>query len=297
MLVFILRIVVLIILFSCLIYCIVFWIKKDQEKFNISIPAMTLLVAIISSITSTFFYTDFSDLAPFYSSDDVYINSIIYAYPEPFFTIRYTLDGSSPAKNGVLYDNGIIVSKENVINNKLTISYQIGLGDMFYFSKIYNQKYTVSDAVQLSPKSVSEYKTKNGNDQNVIVFGKCIIDDLKNGDSIIDGNEDTTEKFDKSINHTHIIKYSKPNNIPFSKLYIRQQGITQMKINIDNKYPYFCNFDNIDDAESNTLFEVDFNEKIPIQSFIKIEVSSSKSNYSVSDIWFDYYLKYDNNES
>jgi len=28
--------------------------------------------------------------------------------------------------------------------------------DLSYFSKIYNQKYTVSDAVQLYPKSVSE---------------------------------------------------------------------------------------------------------------------------------------------
>ena len=236
-LIHILYIVVFMILFSCLIYCIVFWIKKDLKKFKISIPAMTLIVTIIS-----LFFTDFSDLVPFYSSDDVFLNSTIYAYPESFFTIRYTLDGSSPAKNGVLYDDGIIVRKENVINDKLTISYQIGMGDIFYFSKIYNQKYTVSDAVQLYPKSVSEYKTKNGNDQNVIVFGKCIIDDLKNGDRIIDGNEDTIEKFDKSLNHTHIIKYAKPNHIPFTKLYIRQRGITQMKINIDNKYSYFFDF-------------------------------------------------------
>ena len=183
-----------------------------------------------------------------------------------------------------------------MINDKLTISYQIGMGDIFYFSKIYNQKYTVSDAVQLYPKSVSEYKTKNGNDQNVIVFGKCIIDDLKNGDRIIDGNEDTIEKFDTSLNHTHIIKYAKPNHIPFTKLYIRQRGITQMKINIDNKYSYFCEFENVADVENCNLFEVDFNEKISIRSFIRIEVSSSKSDYSVSDIWFDYYLKYDNDE-
>lgn len=284
----------------CLFYCIYILLKKDWEKNNMAIPIISLIVAILAFIFMVGTSIDFSDLVTLDNSKYVFLNSTVYAYSNPFVTIRYTLDGSSPYKNGILYtDEGIHIKKEDVKDDSFVVSYQIGISNLLYFSKVYTKEYTVSSAVELYPKIISDsdYIIMEGAkdiDSKVIIFHNSTIDENESGECIIDGDSSTKKEFTPSINHSHTIVFSEPNNTDFSKLYICQQGIRQIKITIDDTYNYFCKFDPNANINSCNLFEIDFAEDIPIQSTIKLEVYSSENYYSINDIWFDYYITANN---
>lgn len=287
---FILSAISVISMFIGLLYCIVLAFKNKRKKLKMTVPIVTLLFGIISFVIPIYNSMDFSDAIRFDSNKTVSLNSNIYAYPDYPLTIRYTLDGTAPSKNSRLYtDEGIKVKKEDIQDDSLIIYYQIGIGESFYFSKVYTQEYKVSTAIELHPKSLSKPpEEKLAAIDERLVFYQLTIDGQKGSTEIIDGDILTKQEFQPSLTRYHTITFSKPNKNDFSKIYLYQQGITKLDIIIDDKYNYFCKFDS--DSEKSHLFEIDFMENIPVQSSIKFEVYSSQNDYSISDIWFDYYF-------
>ncbi len=287
----ILLLTAIILMIGSLFYSVIIALTGNKKKFKMSFHIISLLISTISVVIPTYSSMDFSDLVNFDLVKTVSVNSIISAYPDSPFTVRYTLDGTPPSKNSRLYtDDGITVRKEDIEENVFTIYYQIGIGDLFYFPKVYTREYKVNSAIELYPQKLSTPPKEELVDiDKRLVFGKLTIDDKKGSTDIIDGDISTKQEFKPSINYRHTITFSESNKKDFSRIYLYQNGINKIDITIDNKHEYFCKFNYSDDKKSG-LFEVDFIDNIPVNSNITFNIYSSQDHYSISDIWFDYYI-------
>ena len=291
MLFFCLTLTTIVIVIFLFFYCIHLMLTEKRKKYKIFIPIIALLISGIDLIISIYGYTDFSDIAKLERGKTTHINSIIHANPDFPFTIRYNFDGQYPDKNGFLYtSDGITVHKEDSQDNIFTIYYQIGISDGFYFPKIYIQEYQVKPGIELYPNRLDEPPEEKWieNDQK-LVFSKLTINNKNGSSDIIDGNINTKLDFEHSILNHQTIVFSQSNKNHFSKIYIYQKGISSMDISIDDKHKYFCQFDQ-EDTKTSGLFEIYFLENISVNSNITFELYSSYDNYSISDIWFDYYI-------
>ena len=255
---------------------------------------MSIVIFVISFISANLLPFDYSNIVTFENTKYVFINSIVHAHCEPLFTIRYTLDGSHPSENGILYtEDGINVQKENVEEDCFTVTYQIGIGELYYFPKTYVKEYKVAPRIKLYPELKSNYPIKIASEDTnneMIIFHKVSVDGNDINKKIVDGDINTKQAFDPSKISFHTIEFSEPNSISFSKMYLSQSGIDQINITVDDTHRYICDFDSVANINGCNTYEIDFTEKVSIKSNLKIEVSSSNNHYSVNDIWFDYYL-------
>ena len=290
---FFLLMTAIILMIASLLYSIIIAITGNKKKSKISLRIISQIVTIISVIIPTYSSMDFSEMVTFDFNKNVYINTIISANAESPFTIKYTLDGTHPAKKGQIYNGeGITVKEEYTEDNTFTIYYQIGIKNLFYFSKVYTKEYNVNPAIELHPERIYNPRQQELPDiDSRLIFDKLTIDD-KNGsfDDVIDGDISTKHDFKRSINNHHTIIFSESNKKDFSKIYLYQDSISRIDMTIDNKKFYCCKFDYSGYKKTYGLFEIDFVDSIPVNSSIKFDIYSDKDNYSVSDIWFDYYI-------
>ena len=274
-----------------LLYCIFLALGGKKKNAKMLLPIFAFIIGLIESSISIYSSMDFSDIAQFDFSKTTSVNSIIHAYPTSPFTIRYTLDGTLPSKNGLLYtQNGITVRKEDTQDDSFVIYYQIGINDSFYFSKVYTQEYQVGSMIKLYSKKLSSPPEEKWVDiDEKLVFSKLTVDNKKGSFDLIDGNVNTKQKFQHSIIKYHTIVFSESNKKDFSKIYLFQKGISRIDISVDDQFDYFCEFD-APDIKTSGLFEINFSENVSVNSNIKFKIYSSQNDYSISDIWFDYYI-------
>lgn len=153
-------------------------IKKKQDILKILAAASAAITALLVAIT--YINIDSVEINPNISS--VPINTMIsFDSGIPFSKIYYTLDGSSPKKEGVKYETPFIVDEENIHGDKFTICYTAKIGP-FWLDNASKEYTVILDSQELI---VEGSNTEIPNDNNI----KDVINNADRNDSIIVDND------------------------------------------------------------------------------------------------------------